>query len=246
MLNLIPASKVLFIDLETVSSTASFSELSPRMQNHWKKKSRFILRLPIGEEITVEQAEEAYSKRAGIFAEFGKIVCISIGYIPEKQHQLRIKSFYGDDETKVLKSFTELISRHYHNPDTHFICGHNIKEFDIPYLCRRLIINNIELPAVFQLAGKKPWETKHLLDTMELWKFGDIKNYTSLDLLASILGIETPKEDIDGSMVGHVYWEENDLERIKTYCEKDVVTVAQILLNLTGRNTLTADQIVTV
>jgi DNA polymerase elongation subunit (family B) len=216
------------------------------MQKHWKKKSRFVMRLSADEEITDKQAEEAFQNRAGIFAEFGKIICISIGYILEKQHQLRIKSFYGDDEKEILGDFTKLISKHYHNPDTHFICGHNIKEFDIPYLCRRLVINKIGLPPVFQLAGKKPWETKHLLDTMELWKFGDIKNYTSLDLLAAILGIETPKEDIDGSMVGHVYWQENDLERIKSYCEKDVVTVAQILLRLKGQEILNHEQITSV
>lgn len=246
MLNHIPVSKILFIDLETVSYTATYTDLPLRMQNHWKKKSRFVLKVPAGEEISDEQAEEAFTKRAGIFAEFGKIICISIGYILEKQHQLRIKSFCGDDEAEILRNFTKLISKHYDNPATHFICGHNIKEFDIPYLCRRLVINKIDLPVVFQLAGKKPWETKHLLDTMELWKFGDIKNYTSLDLLAAILGIDTPKEDIDGSMVGHVYWEENDLNRIKLYCEKDVVTVAQILLRMMGQGILAEEQVISV
>ncbi len=246
MLENVQLPNTLFIDLETVSAKPEYAALSERMQTHWQKKSRFLLRAAPGEVLSPEAVAAAYHDKAAIFAEFGKIVCISIGYIRMPSRDLRIKSFAGLDERTLLLEFVELINRHYHDPARSAICGHNIREFDIPYLCRRLMINQIELPSVFRLAGKKPWETAHLLDTMTLWKFGDLKNFTSLDLLASVLGIETPKDDIDGSMVGDVFWRDQDLPRIVTYCEKDVVTVAQVLLRMKGMPLLEADHIISV
>src|SRR5690606_7785256 len=169
-----------------------------------------------------------------IYAEFGKIICISCGIIhgSENERKLVIKSFAGDDEKKILADFTEMLNRWSSN-EPKYLCAHNGKEFDFPYICRRLIINNLPIPVLLNIAGKKPWEINHL-DTMEMWKFGDYKSYTSLNLLARTLGISTPKDDIDGSMVAKVYYEEKDIDRIVTYCQKDVITTAQIFLRFNG------------
>jgi DNA polymerase elongation subunit (family B) len=213
--------KVLFLDIETVSAYSSFDKLDESWQKLWEEKTRFQRK----EEFT---ASEFYPQRAGILAEFGKIICISVGFIHYSGNQMefRLHSFYGDDEKILLKEFSELINGHFNTPQ-HLLCAHNGKEFDFPYIGRRMLINGLEIPFVLNLAGKKPWEVQHL-DTMELWKFGDYKNYTSLKLLAALFNIPTPKDDIDGSQVGQVYYEENDLERIRVYCEKDTLTVAQL------------------
>lgn len=246
MLENIQISKVLFVDLETVSATADFEDLDHRLQEHWRKKSRFVLRVAAEEDLSNEMIMQSYEQKAAIYAEFGKIICISVGYIHSSSKELRLKSFASDNEKELLSDFADLLHQHYPDPAEHLLCGHNIKEFDIPYLCRRMIINGIGLPAMLKLSGKKPWEAKHLIDTMELWKFGDIKNYTSLDLLAAVLEVDTPKDDIDGSQVGPIFWKEGDLQRIVSYCEKDVLTVAQILLRLKGLPLLTEQQIVSV
>ena len=224
-------SNILFLDIETAPVSKEYYELTPIMQDLWKKKSKYWLK---DKEESDEIFAELFSEKAGIYAEFAKVVCISVGYIKEGtgKREMRLNSYYDHDEKKVLSDFSGLLNKHFNNPAKYFLCGHNIKEFDIPFLSRRMIINGLPLPAMLDIAGKKPWETKHLCDTLEMWKFGDYKNYTSLNLLAAILGIKSPKDDIDGSMVGKVYWENNDLERIKTYCEKDVLTVAQIYLRM--------------
>ncbi len=211
-------SQVLFLDIETVSAHPKYDDLSDRMKKLWEKKSQKI------KKAETETAEELYP-RAAIYAEFGKIIVISVGFL--NGNEFRLKSFYGDDEKILLQEFAELLNRYYNYPDS-MLCAHNGKEFDFPYIARRMILNGIELPLILQMAGKKPWEIKHL-DTMELWKFGDYKNYTSLDLLTAIFDIPTPKDDIDGSMVGEVYWQQNDLERIKEYCQKDVLAIAQLM-----------------
>ena len=218
MLKKIPSQKVLFLDIETVPEVGNWSELSDEWKDLWAKK--------IDKQLTEDEtAEEFYGKRAGILAEFGKIICISCGIIVEND-KIHLKSFYGDNESQILKDFNELINGKYFDSNVIF-CAHNGKEFDFPYMARRMIINEIQLPYALDLQGKKPWEIQHL-DTMELWKFGDYKHYTSLNLLAAVLGIPTPKDDIDGSQVASVYYDDHDLGRIKTYCEKDVLTVAQI------------------
>ncbi len=211
-------SQVLFLDIETVPAVPSFQNLSERMQKLWIKKA---------EKLNKEETEtpESIYDRAGIYAEFGKIIVISVGFL--NGNEFRIKSYYGDDEKLLLEEFAELLNRYYNYPDS-MLCAHNGKEFDFPYIARRMIINGIDLPLILQMAGKKPWEIRHL-DTMELWKFGDYKNYTSLDLLTAIFDIPTPKDDIDGSMVGKVYWEDKDLERIREYCQKDVLAIAQLM-----------------
>lgn len=226
--------KILFLDIETVSSASKLSELPKNFQFHWEKKVKKFADEFSDEIDRNSYLNQSYLDRAAIFAEFGKIVCISVGLIIRDSGilSMRTKSFAGHDEKLLLEDFCSLLQKNFYDTQAHFICGHNIKEFDVPYLCRRMLVNGIELPALFQIAGKKPWETKHLIDTMELWRFGDIKNYTSLDLLSAALDVPSPKDDIDGSMVGRVYWEEKDIDRIVHYCEKDVVTVANVFLRM--------------
>ena len=218
---------VLFIDIETVPLYPGYAQVPESWRELWAKKADTLRRNE------TETAESLYG-RAGIYAEFGKIICISVGFLSwtDGQQRFRMKSFAGDDEKQLLTDFATLLRKHYSRPEQR-LCGHNIKEFDIPYIARRMVINDVRLPGMIDIAGKKPWEVPHL-DTMELWKFGDYKSYTSLALLAAALGIPTPKDDIDGSMVAHVYYEEKNLPRIVTYCQKDVFTVAQVLRKFRG------------
>lgn len=234
----------LFLDVETVSVTRYYDELPEALRLQWKKKASRFSKVQ-NEDITDEEAANYYTEKAGIFAEFAKVACITVGYINGKigeECTLRLKSYTGD-EAQLLSTFGEMLDQHYDRPDEHFLCGHNIKEFDIPFLCRRMIVNGVRLPRLMNIAGKKPWQITHLVDTMELWRFGDYKNYTSLALIAAVMGIPSPKDDIDGSMVGKVYWEEDDIDRIITYCEKDVVTVAQVVMKFASAPLLTEDQI---
>jgi len=222
MLNNIKLENILFLDIETVPQYPDFESVPEDFQHLWKKKSEFFR--------SEEQTAGDVYERAGIYAEFGKIVCISVGLVNVKNNQkfLRLKSFYGDDENNLLKEFTGMLSTFSAKRDV-LLCAHNGKEFDYPYIARRCIINGIELPDVLNIAGKKPWEVRHL-DTLELWKFGDYKNYTSLNLLVSVFGLPSPKDDIDGSKVAYVYWKEKDIKRISKYCEKDVLAIVQLFL----------------
>ncbi len=232
MLQQLNFQNVLFLDIETVSAFPTYNDMPERFQRLWEHKAE---RLKKSENETPDQI---YSK-AGIYAEFGKIICISVAFF--NGNELRVKSFFGDDEKILLKEFSELITKHF-NGRQHLLCAHNGKEFDYPYIARRLLINGLKLPYSLNLAGKKPWNVPHL-DTMDLWKFGDYKHYTSLDLLAAAFDIPTPKDDIDGSDIGRVYWEENDLERIVHYCQKDVITVAQLLLKYLGKSLIKEEYI---
>lgn len=231
-------SKILFLDIETVSQYKTFEEASQDSQTLWGDKAKFM----INEE---NPTPESVYGRAAIYAEFGKIVCISCGIISMRdgQRQLRVKSFASHDEIALLNDFAGLLNTYFNKPD-HLLCGHNGKEFDFPYIARRMLIHGIMLPSILDIAGKKPWEVNHL-DTMQMWKFGDYKSYTSLKLLAHVFGLPTPKDDIDGSQVGAVYWQENDLNRIVRYCEKDVVTLAQVYLKMKQIPVLTNTEIVT-
>jgi len=221
--------KVLFLDIETVPQYPNYNSIPDDLpfKELWKKKAE-----KIRQEESIS-AEKIYD-RAGIYAEFGKIICISTGYINASENEFRVKSFYGDNEKALLEEFAEMLNRSYNSPSK-LLCAHNGKEFDFPYIARRMLINGVKLPNILQMAGKKPWQIPHL-DTMELWKFGDFKNYTSLELMSACFGIPTPKDDIKGSDVYRVYYEENDLERIVTYCQKDAFTVAQLLLRLLGKD----------
>jgi len=228
MLDNINLEEILFIDIETVPQQPSFLELDETFQYLWDKKSSHF-RKP------EENADEVYN-RAGIYAEFGKIICISTGYIyhNSNEYNFRVKSFYGHDEKELFIEFNDMINSFARKKNIQ-LCAHNGKEFDFPYIARRMLINGVLLPKVLDIAGKKPWEVS-FIDTLELWKFGDYKSYTSLELLTKIFGIPTPKDDIDGSMVADVYWKEQNISRIVMYCEKDVLAIAQLFLKYKGEN----------
>lgn len=235
MLHKIKLDHILFLDIETVPQYASFDDLDITTQQLYAHKTQYQRK----DDITAQQ----FYDRAGIWAEFGKIVCISVGYFVDQTiRQFRVRSYTGD-ESELLQQFGQLLDQYFNTQD-HLLCAHNGKEFDFPYIARRMIINGITLPDKLNLFGKKPWEVPHL-DTLELWKFGDYKHFTSLKLMTHILGIPSPKDDIDGSQVRDVYYQDQDVARIATYCEKDVVAVAQILLKLRLEPLLTEQQIVT-
>jgi uncharacterized protein YprB with RNaseH-like and TPR domain len=222
MLDNIRVEDILFLDIETVPAVSSHELLDTKLQALWNKKSKQFR--------TPEQTSDDVYERAGIYSEFGKIICISVGVIKEKNpFSLRLKSFFGDDEKLLLSDFASMLVKFCKTNREAILCAHNGKEFDFPYIARRMIINGLIIPEILDNAGKKPWEIK-LLDTMDLWKFGDYKNYTSLELLTTILGIPSPKDDIDGSMVAGIYYGENDIERIVRYCEKDVLAIVQVML----------------
>jgi uncharacterized protein YprB with RNaseH-like and TPR domain len=230
-------SNILFLDIETVSQHDSFAAAPEEWQKLWQTKAESLLRYHADSDV------ESLYARAGIYAEFGRIICISCGIIqgygPEKK--LSIKSFCCEEEKELLQQFSDMLCK-WAPDNTRFLCAHNGKEFDFPYLCRRMVIHGIKLPQCLNITGKRPWEIPHL-DTLELWKFGDYKNFTSLNLLARTLGIPTPKDDIDGSMVGEVYWKQKDLKRIVVYCQKDVITVAQVYLRLQGEELIKEENI---
>ena len=219
---------ILFIDIETVPQQARYNDLTEPLKSLWDKKSEYLHRKE-------EETPESLYSRAGIYAEFGKVICISVGSIKQtadRTRHLRIKSYYGEDELTVLQNFNEMLFKFYNRP-TYQLCAHNGKEFDFPYLSRRMLINRMRLPLLLNNAGKKPWEVNHL-DTMDFWKFGDHKSFTSLELLAAVFGIPSPKEETDGSQVADLFWKENNLKQIVEYCQKDVATVVQIMMNFLG------------
>lgn len=229
---------ILFLDIETVPQQPSYNLLNERWKKLWNKKASQIAK-------NDETPEELYP-RAGIYAEFGKIVCISVGFLAGNGENatFRTKSFCSENEPELLKEFCDMLDSKF-DPNVHFLCAHNGKEFDFPYLCRRILVNQIKMPRLLDLAGKKPWEVKHL-DTMQLWKYGDFKSYTSLELLAAVFNIDTPKDDLDGSMVYETYYKLNDLERIRVYCQKDVLTLASVFLQMNNLPPIAKSQVVEV
>jgi len=235
MIEKIALDNILFLDIETVPETENFSDLDDT------KKELFTLKTQYQRKD--DYTSEEFYERAGIWAEFGKIICISVGYFTLKSdiRHFRVTSFFGD-EIKILKDFANLLNNHFAQPQ-HLLCGHNAKEFDFPFIARRMLIHGIPIPQKLNLFGKKPWEVPHL-DTMELWKFGDFKTFTSLKLLTNVLGIPSPKDDIDGSEVGKVFYIDQDIDRIITYCEKDVIAVAQIFLKFRREDLLIEEEIV--
>lgn len=230
-------SNVLFLDIETVSTNKSYDELDDRWKNLFELKMNYF---------HSKEPDKAYSDwyrdKAAIFAEFGKIVCIGTGFFNESE--LRIKTISGHNEKELLLDFFELVSGHFYNLNKHVLCGHNIREFDLPYICRRAAVHGLQLPAMLNLSLKKPWEVKHIVDTMELWKFGDYKNYISLDLLSACLGLESPKEVMNGSQVGQVYYEENDLPKIADYCAGDVWVTANAYLKMNRQEPVPFNEVV--
>ncbi len=220
-----PLHKILFLDIETVPMVYKYDDMDETSKALFESKTRYL-------HSQEKSFESIYGDKGGIFAEFGKIVCISVGLVKEdsSSRSIRLKSYYHDDEETLLLDFRKLLVN---NPKLQLLCGHNAKEFDFPYICRRMLIHGIQLPSALDISGKKPWEINHI-DTMELWKFGDYKAYTSLSLLCHVFKIPTPKDDITGADVARVYFEEKDLKRIKNYCEKDVVALIQLYLRIHG------------
>lgn len=217
---------ILFLDIETVACTDTFQSLDERLKVQWSRKAGFLKR---EEGIT---DEDLFHQRAGIYAEFGKIICIAVGKLYDSESGeigLKTKAYFGHDEKKILLDFNNMLEKM--EGATVRLCAHNGKEFDFPYMSRRMLIHGISLPAALNLSGRKPWETPHL-DTMEMWKFGDYKHYTSLDLLTAIFNIPSSKSDMDGSQVNAVYYRDKNLEKIKTYCVSDVVVLTQLYLKM--------------
>lgn len=237
MLQKLNLEHILFIDIETVPESKEFAALTDEKKLLWEQKTAYQRK----EDYTPEE----FYERAGIWAEFGKIICISAGFFVLKgdQRQFRVTSFHGDEKT-ILLEFKNLVESYFNKP-YHLLCAHNGKEFDFPFIARRMIINGVSLPGKLNLFGKKPWDVPHL-DTLELWKFGDYKHYTSLKLLTNVLNIPSPKEDIDGSMVRDTFYENEDLDAIIQYCERDVIAVAQIFLRFRGEDILDDSEILSV
>lgn len=229
--------RILFVDIETVPQSAGYDCLDDSMRQLWDKKANTIARYDNSG--TINSPAQLY-ERAGIYAEFGKVVCVSAAFI--REGKLYVKSYASHIEKEILSAFAELVAKHFGTAECR-LCGHNLKEFDLPYLCRRMIVNGVPIPKTMNLMGRKSWDNMHI-DTLDMWKFGDYKHYTSLELLATTMGIPSPKDDIDGSEVAEVYWTNKDLSRIATYCEKDTITVAQLFLKMTGRETIKQDYII--
>jgi 3'-5' exonuclease len=238
MLEKINPENILFLDIETVPMTSNYEELPDPFKKLWNKKAEQLLKNDKGTDGEKKSSAEIF-QRAGIYAEFGKIICISTGIL--RNQLLWIKSYYGEEEKELLLEFSEMLEKA-NEKQFRFLCAHNGKEFDYPFLIRRMLVNGVQVPPILDLSGKKPWEVNHF-DTMELWKFGDYKNYTSLELLAALFGITTPKDDIDGSDVARVYWEEHDLPRIVTYCHKDVKTIVNLFLRFQGKPVIQENQV---
>lgn len=234
MLHKINLEHILFLDIETVPEYEYYNQMTDEKKELWAQKTAYKRQ----DDFTPEE----FYDRAGIWAEFGKIVCISVGYFNTKGdvRNFRVTTFFGEEDI-LLKEFKNLLTTHFASPK-YVLCAHNGKEFDFPYIARRMVINRIDLPPKLNLFGKKPWEVPHI-DTMELWKFGDFKHYTSLKLMTNILGIPSPKEDIDGSMVRDVFYIDNNIDRIVKYCELDVIAIAQVFLRLRNEELLVDNEI---
>ncbi|HBI81878.1 MAG TPA: 3'-5' exonuclease [Bacteroidales bacterium] len=238
MVNDFKLDEILFLDIETVPQYSRYEQMPDEFKKLWDKKAKSLAKN--------EETPDAIYERAGIYAEFGKIICISVGIIVPLEggdSGFKVKSYYGDNEAELLSNFASMVNGFSTRKSNLSLCAHNGKEFDFPYIARRMLINGLKIPDILNVAGKKPWEVK-FIDTMELWKFGDIKHYTSLNLLAYIFGIPSPKDDIDGSEVAKCYYELNDLNRIVVYCEKDVLTVAQLFLRYNGLPIISSENVI--
>ena len=234
MLKQLSDFQLLYLDIETTSAYPTYFDMPERIQALWDKKAKNV-------NYKGDLKPSELFNRSGIYSEFGKIVCITVGFINKENMHLRIKSYFSHDEKKLLSDFAELLNNYFYS-DKHLLCAHNGKEFDFPYIARRMIIKGIELPNLLDIAGKKPWEIQHI-DTLELWKFGDYKHYTSLDLLTAIFDIPSPKSDINGSQVNEVYWQQNDIKRIAEYCQNDVIAIVQLLRKYRGKDLIPDDEI---
>lgn len=234
ILKQIKPEQILFLDIETAPQYPDYDRVPDNFKELWDHKSRFLIKDEEGKRTSAE-----VYRQAGIYAEFGKVISISAGFFSGDRFVQ--KAFYGDDERQILLDFGRLLAKSFYS-ESHYLLAHNGKEFDFPFLSRRYLINSLELPALLDNAGKKPWEIRHL-DTMELWKFGDFKSYTSLNLLAEVFNIPSPKGDMDGSMMYKVYWEDKDWDRIVRYNHRDVITLAQLYRKFRGETVLEDSQV---
>lgn len=221
---------ILFLDIETVPVIYKYNDLDKSSKELWDRKWQFIKEVP----------PEKHYEKAGIYAEFAKVVCIGVGFYNGKK--FRIKALASDNEVEILNELSSLLGQHF-NTAAHLLCAHNGKEFDFPFLCRRFLINNLPLPKALQIQGLRPWEVKHI-DTLDLWKFGDVKNYSSLNLLAHVLGIPSPKDDMDGSQVSKTFYEDKNLDKISAYCKKDVITLVRVYNRFVGSGNLNEEDII--
>lgn len=236
-------NQLLIIDIETVSQYPGFECMDDSWKQLWQEKVMKIL--PAG-----VSAAEFYLQRAGVMAEFAKIICISVGWLKQDESgvDMFLRSFFGNDEHELLSKFIVAMNERNEGLNDWCFVGHNIKEFDIPFICRRLLVHGLPIPNYLDFQNKKPWET-NLIDTFQYWRFGDYKNYTSLKLLSAVLQVPSSKEDIDGSMVGALYWasdpveQQNNVHRIVAYCQQDVVATGNILLRFKGMSLLNQQQI---
>ena len=236
------------MDIETVPAYPTYEDLPDKLKPFWIKKAKLLLRKDM-DDISREELEHSFFEKAGIYAEFAKIICVSVGYCILEDQEIktfRLKSFYGESENQILGEFKQLIENYFQNPEVHKFCGHNIREFDLPFLCRRMLIHRIPLPRMLSFSAKKPWQISHVLDTLEMWKFGDYKNYTSLGLLTNLFDIPSPKDQMDGSLVSSAYWKSKDIKSIVIYCEKDVISVARLYLKLKAGTAFGDDVVETV
>lgn len=218
-------SDLLIIDIETVPAEKTYDHLNQQWKALFTDKATKTVPF-------LENPAEIYQKRGGIWAEFGKIVCIGIGifrWVDPVGWELDLFSFAGHEEVEILRNFAVFCEKQANNQPGFGFAGHNIREFDLPFIGRRMLINGVPLPISLQLQNKKPWELSHHFDTMAYWKFGDYKSYISLELLANVLGIDTPKQGISGADVQHLYYEQNNLPAIVAYCKKDVIATARII-----------------
>ena len=218
---------ILFLDIETVSCVSNYQELDDALKSLWDKKAATI------KKDEQEEPSDLFFEKAAIYAEFGKIIVIGLGFVTFDEKgmpTLRVKALQGHDEKPLLQSFKEVLETGCQQNSLR-LCAHNGKEFDFPYLCRRMLVQGIPLPPALDMTGKKPWEVAHL-DTMEMWKFGDRKSFTSLHLLATLFGIASSKELMQGNEVNHYYYKEDNLAKIAAYCLQDVVVIAQLFLKM--------------
>lgn len=219
-------NNLLYFDVETAGKYESYEDLAlqnPRLAKLWEKRAKYFRANTLGMEEMGDS--EIYSQKSGLEPEFGRVVCVSFGVWDGENH--RLTSFYGDNEQEILEKTAKIFSNAVSKGMK--ICGHNIKMFDVPFLGKKMIFSGIDVPQNLLLWDKKPWEVP-ILDTAEFFSFGSWSHkFLGLDLLACSLGIESPKEDIDGSQVHNTFWGEKNYERIMEYCEKDVLTVMDVL-----------------
>ena len=222
--------KLLFVDIETVGVDEDLDSLhhtNPKLSKVWEETGWDYFKRKYSEDSELS-SNQMFVKRAALLPEFGKIVCISVGFIVPSG-ETKLDSFYGD-EKNILISTSELLNRV--DKLGFVICGHNVKNFDLPYIAKRMLINNIPVPKILPNYTIKPWESR-VLDTKEVWGFNSFGGLSSLNLVCTSLGLETSKEgEVNGSNMHKYYYDSNNIEKIKNYCEEDVKCTINLVKKL--------------